>query len=79
MRSGTDAALKREQVQAFLSIANFGKSVRDVYVTMREQNASDVLASRRVAIQPGEYPFGTATKLFRFGDVTYSLLVEKPL
>src|SRR5262249_38114484 len=41
-------------VQAFLMIANFGKSTRDLYVTMREENASDVLASRRVAVKPGE-------------------------
>src|SRR6185312_1611451 len=27
---------------------------RDLYVTMREENASDVLASRRVVVKPGE-------------------------
>jgi hypothetical protein len=54
VRSGTDAALSKEQVQAFLLVANFGRQPRDVYVTMREHNASDVLASRRVLVQPGE-------------------------
>lgn len=54
VRSGTDAALGKEQVQAFLLVANFGRQPRDVYVTMREHNASDVLASRRVLVQPGE-------------------------
>ncbi len=43
-----------EQVQAFLVIANFGQKPRDLYVTMREENASDVLASRRVVVKPGE-------------------------
>ncbi|MEO7329227.1 MAG: VWA domain-containing protein, partial [Minicystis sp.] len=54
VRSGTDTALNKEQVQAFLVVANFGKAAREVYVTMREQNASDVLASRRILVQPGE-------------------------
>jgi len=54
VRSGTDTVTHKEQVQAFLVIANFGKSPREVYVTMRERNASDVLASRRVLVQPGE-------------------------
>ncbi len=54
VRSGVDPATKREQVQAFLMIASFGSKAREVYVTMREDNASDVLASRRVLLQPGE-------------------------
>jgi hypothetical protein len=54
VRSGADAALSKEQVQAFLVVGNFGKQPRDVYVTMREHNTSDVLASRRVLVQPGE-------------------------
>ncbi|WP_437862085.1 vWA domain-containing protein [Sorangium sp. So ce363] len=44
----------REEVQAFLVIANFGAQPRDVYVTMRQDNASDVLGSRRVLVKPGE-------------------------
>jgi hypothetical protein len=54
VRSGADPAQGNEQVQAFLLIANFGRSPREVYVTMREQNASDVLASRRLLLPPGE-------------------------
>lgn len=54
VRSGSDPALSREQIQAFLLVANFGSKPRDVYVTMRQENASDVLASRRVLVQPGE-------------------------
>lgn len=54
VRSGVDPATKREQVQAFLVIASFASRPREIYVTMRQQNASDVLASRRVLVQPGE-------------------------
>lgn len=54
VRAGSDPALAREQIQAFLLVANFGKQPRELYVTMRQENASDVLASRRVLVQPGE-------------------------
>jgi len=54
VRSGTDPAQGTEQVQGFLVIANYGKAPRPLYVTMREQNASDVLASRREVVAPGE-------------------------
>ncbi len=54
VRSGVDPVTKREQVQAFLLVASFGQKPRELYVTMRQQNASDVLASRRVLVQPGE-------------------------
>jgi len=54
VRSGIEPTLKREQVQAFLVVANFGSSPRELYVTMREDNASDVLASRKILVGPGE-------------------------
>jgi hypothetical protein len=54
VRSGKSPSTGAEQVQAFVMLANFGKGPREVYVTMREDNASDVLASRRVVVQPGE-------------------------
>ncbi len=54
VRSGVEPSLKREQVQAFLVVANFGASARELYVTMREDNASDVLASRKILVGPGE-------------------------
>ncbi|KYF63094.1 hypothetical protein BE11_43995 [Sorangium cellulosum] len=44
----------REEVQAFLVVANLGAQPRDLYVTMRQDNASDVLSSRRVLVKPGE-------------------------
>ncbi len=54
VRAGQDPVLKRVQVQAFLLVANYGDRARELYVTMRQQNASDTLASRRVVIKPGE-------------------------
>jgi hypothetical protein len=54
VRSGTDPVSHQEEVQAFLLVANYGKHPRDAYVTLREENASDVLASRRVLVPPGE-------------------------
>lgn len=54
VRSGKSPSSGAEQVQAFLVVANFGQAPRDLYVTMREENASDVLASRRVLVKPGE-------------------------
>jgi von Willebrand factor type A domain/Aerotolerance regulator N-terminal len=76
VRSGTDAALNKEQVQGFLVVANFGRSPRDVYVTMREQNASDVLASRRVLVQPGERLPVVLTFHPTVGDYRKGLLFE---
>jgi len=54
VRSGQDPTDDREQVQAFLMLQNFGSKPRELYVTMRQENASDVLSSRRVLIPPGE-------------------------
>lgn len=51
---GSGRVAAREQVQAFLVVANFGTQPRDLYVTMRQDNASDLLSSRRVLVKPGE-------------------------
>jgi hypothetical protein len=53
VRTGTDPVLGREQVQGFLLLSNHGQAARELFVTMRERNASDVLDSRRVTIAPG--------------------------
>jgi len=54
VRAGEDPVLKRTQVQAFLLIAHSGDRARELYVTMRQRNASDTLASRRVVVEPGQ-------------------------
>ncbi|AGP33623.1 VWA domain-containing protein [Sorangium cellulosum] len=52
--AGGEAPEASEEVQAFLVVANFGAQPRDVYVTMRQDSALDVLGSRRVLVKPGE-------------------------
>jgi hypothetical protein len=42
-----------DEVQAFVRVANYGKAPRDLYVTMRQHNASDTLASRQVVVAAG--------------------------
>jgi uncharacterized membrane protein len=54
VRASLDPQTQKETVQAFALLANFGRAPREVYVTMRQDNASDVLASRRLLLQPGE-------------------------
>ena len=54
VRSSHEGASAREEVQAFALVENFGRVPRDVFVTLREDDASDVLASRRVLVKPGE-------------------------
>jgi len=54
VRSALDPATSKETVQAFALLANFGAAAREVYVTLRQDNASDVLASRRLRLEPGE-------------------------
>ncbi len=54
VRTGYDVALGREQVQAFLMLANAGEARRELFVTMKQRGASDTLASRKVVVEPGE-------------------------
>ncbi len=76
IRSGVDPVLKTEQVQAFAMLANYGSRPRELYVTLREANASDVLASRRLLLKPGE----RAPVVLSFnpapGDIGQGLLIE---
>lgn len=54
VRSGLDPVLNRQKVQAFAMLANFGTRPRELFVTLAQSGASDVLASRKVLLQPGE-------------------------
>lgn len=76
VRSGRDPSLDIEQVQTFAMLANYGLRPREVFVTLRQQNASDVLASRKVLLQPGE----RAPVVLSFqptpGDIGQGLVVE---
>lgn len=54
VRVGSDPVTKREQVQAFAIVSHFGTSDRDVFVTLRQRNIKEPLASRKLRIAPGE-------------------------
>ncbi len=54
VRSGQDPATHHEQVQAFGLVENFAKTKKSVFVTLRQRNVSEPLASRRLALSPGE-------------------------
>lgn len=54
VRSGIDPATKRDQVQAFAVVAHYGDKPRDVFVTLRQRNVAQPLASRKLTIAPGE-------------------------
>ena len=43
---GLDPVLRKPQLRAFLVVANYGSKARELFVTMRQHNASDTLASR---------------------------------
>ncbi|MFO0549311.1 MAG: VWA domain-containing protein [Polyangiaceae bacterium] len=53
-RIGRDPKSGTEELQAFLSVANFGRTARELYVTMTRAGSSDVADSRRVTLEPGE-------------------------
>ncbi len=54
VRSGQDPATHHEQVQAFALVANYGTKKKNVFVTLRQRNVSEPLASRRIELVPGE-------------------------
>lgn len=49
-----DPTTQRDRVEVFAVVAHNGRTPRDVFVTLRQRNASDVLASRHVRLAPGE-------------------------
>lgn len=54
VRSGPDPITKKELVQAFVLVASFASAPREVFLTMRLANTTDVLASRRFVLPAGE-------------------------
>lgn len=76
VRSGVSQVGAREEVQAFAVVANYGAAPRDLFVTMREDNASDVLASRRVLVAPGERQPVVLTFHPTPGDYRRGLILE---
>ena len=76
VRSGRDPSLDIEQVQAFAMLANYGTRPREVFVTLREQGASDVLSSRKVMLKPGERSPVVLSFQPTPGDIGQGLIVE---
>ena len=76
VRSGVDPATKRDQVQAFAMVAHYGKQPRDVFVTLRQRNVTEPLASRKLTLAPGERAPVVLTFEPTPGDRGTGLIVE---
>ncbi len=76
VRAGTDPVTKREQVQAFALVAHYGSEPRDVFVTLRQRNISEPLASRKITLAPGERAPVVLTFEPTPGDRGSGLIVE---
>jgi von Willebrand factor type A domain/Aerotolerance regulator N-terminal len=75
-RNGVDPATKREQVQVFALVAHHGKAPRDVFVTLRQRNVKEPLASRKLTLAPGERAPVVLTFEPARGDLGSGLIVE---
>jgi hypothetical protein len=74
--TAADPDTKAETTEVFAVVASFAKSDREAYVTLREENASDVLASRRILVKAGEeVPVVLAFSPAK-GDVGRGLIVD---
>lgn len=69
-------AAGRDQVQVFALVANFSTGKRDVFVTLRQRNVNEPLASRRLALGPGERAPAVLSFEPARGDAGTGLLVE---
>ena len=54
VRAGVDPVTKRDQVQAFGMLKNYGSAPRDAYVTATVEGKKEPAASRRILLPPGE-------------------------
>ena len=50
VRAGIDPATKRDQVQVFAMVRNYGSKPRDTFVTLRFDGQADPVASRRILV-----------------------------
>lgn len=76
VRSGVDPATKRDQVQAFVLLSHYGKQSRDLFVTLRQRNVTEPLASRKLTLAPGERAPVVLTFEPTAGDRGTGLVVE---
>ncbi len=76
VRSGRDPATKRDQTQVFALVVNHGTAKRDLFVTLRQRNVVEPLASRRIQLAPGERSPVVLTFEPAPGDAGTGLVVE---
>ncbi len=76
VRSGIDKATEAEQAQAFAVVANYGTKKREVFVTLRQRNVKDPIASRKLLLEPGERTPVVLTFEPTRGDRGSGLIVE---
>jgi hypothetical protein len=76
VRTGRDPRTKRDQVQVFSLVAHYGTKPRDLFVTLRQRNVSEPLASRRITVTPGERAPVVLTFEPARGDVGTGVIVE---
>lgn len=76
VRSGRDAATGRDQVQVFAVVAHHGSAPRELFVTLRQKDVVEPLASRKLRITPGERAPVQLTFEQLAGDAGSGLLVE---
>ncbi len=76
VRSGSDPVTKRDQVQAFAVVSHWGDKPRDVFVTLRQRNVREPLASRKLSLAPGERAPVVLTFEPARGDFGTGVLVE---
>jgi hypothetical protein len=48
------SAVPQERVEVFVEVASYGKTARDVFVTLKQRNSPSVLASRKLRLEPGQ-------------------------
>lgn len=54
VRDGKNRTTKRDEVQVFASVAHYGATPREVFVTLRLRNVETPLASRKLTLSPGQ-------------------------
>ncbi|MEZ4226904.1 MAG: VWA domain-containing protein [Polyangiaceae bacterium] len=54
VRDGRNPVTRKEEVQVFTSVAHYGASPREVFVTLRMKDVKEPLASRKLTLSPGQ-------------------------
>ncbi len=76
VRAARQAGSEGDTVQAFALVANFGARAREVFVTARREHQTEVLASRRIRLEPGRREAMTLSFPLGVEDIGSGLLIE---